>query len=93
MQHTLTAYDIACIPAFCSVSVTVCWLVLQMSQASVMRDLSGLKGLTKLRGLRDLTDLTIRLPLLRWEDNTNFSTSDHRKLPTVSDCLSNTITA
>jgi len=62
----------------------VCWLVLQMSQASMMRDLralkglSGFKGLTKLRGLRNLTDLTIRLPLLRWEDNTHFSTFNHQ---------------
>ena len=55
-----------------------------MSQASMMRDLralkglSGVKGLTKLRGLRNLTDLTIRLPLLRWEDNTHFSTFNHQ---------------
>ena len=53
------------------------WLVLQMSQAGMMRDLSALKGLTKLGGLRDLTDLTIRLPLLRWEGNTHFSTFNH----------------
>ncbi len=59
-----------------------------MSQASMMRDLSGLKGLTK------ITDLTIRLPLLRWDDNTHFSTSDHQITAfTISDCLTNSVAA
>ena len=43
-----------------------------------MRDLSVLNGLTKLRGLRNLTELTIRLPLLRWDNNTSFSTLNHQ---------------
>ena len=52
-----------------------------MSQASMMRDLSIVKSMTMLRGLRNLTDLTIRLPLLRWEDNTDFSTFNHQPSP------------
>ncbi len=72
----------------------LCWLLLQTSQASMMRDLSGLKGLTDLRGLRDLTDLTIRLLLLRWGDNTHSSTSNHQRTAfSISDCLTNTVTA
>jgi len=77
-QHTLTAYGTAHIPAVCSVSLMLYWLVLQMGQASMMRDLSAIKGLTKLRGLRNLTDLTIRLPLLRWDNKTSFSTFNHQ---------------
>lgn len=62
----------------CAVSLVVCWLVVQMSQASMMRDLSIVKSMTMLRGLRNLTDLTIRLPLLRWDNKTSFSTFNHQ---------------
>ena len=77
-QHTLTAYVVAYVPAVCYVSLMLCWPVLQMNMASMMRDLSVLNGLTKLRGLRNLTELTIRLPLLRWDNNTSFSTLNHQ---------------